>query len=318
MTQLKIVKPTTEAERRTRTTTDTWAFTAAQLKELALPPFQRPLRVTPKVLEIAEIIKLDGGIVPGVMTLGVLDGKRWLVDGQHRREAFYLSECKEGCVDVRITHFDSMAEMSEEFAALNSRIVNMKPDDLLRALESSYPHIAKIRRACPFVGYDNIRRKNGSTPVLSMSAVLRCWTGSAHEVPQPNGAAAHLAKELTEDERDHLIAFLGLAHDAWSNNPEFFRLWGNLNHMLCMWIYRRLVISAYSTKIKLISKEQFGRCLMGVSAASGYLDYLVNRGVSKQTIGPTYDRLRNIFVGRLEHDTGKKPFMPSPAWGRAR
>jgi hypothetical protein len=317
VSQLKIVKPTTEAERRTRTTTDTWLCTPAQLKELVLPPFQRALRVTAKVQEIAESIKVDQGIIPGVLTIGVLDGKRYLVDGQHRREAFFLSECKEGCVDVRITHFDSIAEMADEYVQLNSRIVNMKPDDILRGIETSYPNISKIRKACPFVGYDFVRRGE-KTPLLSMSAVLRCWTGSAHEVPHSTGSATSLATSLTDEERDHLIGFLGCAHGAWGNDPSFFGLYKNLNLMICMWLYRRMVITAYSTKIKLISKEQFAKCLMSVSAAGGYLDYLVNRSAGKASFGPTYDRLRNIFVGRLEHDTGKRPFMPSPQWGRSR
>jgi len=318
VSQLKIVRPTTEAERRTRTTTDTWLFTPAQLQELVLPPFQRQLRVTPKVAEIAELVKEDGGIIPGVLTIGVLDGKRYLVDGQHRREAFYLSELKEGCVDIRITHFASMGEMATEFRTLNSRIVNMRADDILRAIELENPNIAKIRKARPFVGYDMIRRGERSSLLLSMSATLRCWTGSAHEVPHASGSAADLATQVTDDERDHLIGFLGCAHGAWGNDEAFHGLWKNLNLMLCMWIYRRMVIDAYSKKIKLVSQDQFTRCMMSVSAASAYVDYLVNRPVAKTSLGPTYDRLRNIIVGRIEHDTGKRPFMPSPAWGRAR
>ena len=51
-----------------------------------------------------------------------------------------------------------MAEMGDAFVALNSRLVNMRPDDILRGLEGSIPALQEIRASCPFVGYDQIRQ----------------------------------------------------------------------------------------------------------------------------------------------------------------
>src|SRR5439155_2436385 len=40
-----------------------------------------------KVRALAEQVKADGGVMPGIITLGVVDGVTYLIDGQHRRES---------------------------------------------------------------------------------------------------------------------------------------------------------------------------------------------------------------------------------------
>jgi hypothetical protein len=35
-----------------------------------LPAFQRPLRVNAKVLALVEEIRTEGGVIPGILTLG--------------------------------------------------------------------------------------------------------------------------------------------------------------------------------------------------------------------------------------------------------
>ena len=68
---LKLVKPSTEAEKATRTTSDTWEVTPNDVKAWKLPPFQRPLKINKKVTDISEEIATNG-VFPGVITLGVL------------------------------------------------------------------------------------------------------------------------------------------------------------------------------------------------------------------------------------------------------
>ena len=48
--------------------------------------------------------------------------------------------------------------MAEEFTRLNSSMVKMRPDDLLRAMESSTLSLQMIRKHCDFVSYDQVRR----------------------------------------------------------------------------------------------------------------------------------------------------------------
>lgn len=312
---LKIAKPSTEAERTTQTTLDTIEITPDLVRSWKLPPFQRPLRTNDKLVSLSQEIARNDGIVPGVLTLGVLDKQRWLIDGQHRREAFLLSDCLTGYVDVRICHFSSMAEMGEEFVNLNSRIVQMRPDDILRGLEESYPALLRIKKACPFVGYDQIRRSDKG-PVLSMSALLRCWYGSVPDVPAGGGTSAlRLATTLTNDDADQCSAFLNDAFRAWGRDQAYFRLWGNLNLTLCMWLHRRLVIASQApgSRVQRLSRDQFTKCMMSLSA-SDYVDWLLGRNSQTRDNSPAYMRIKAVFAKRLEADLGHKVALPSPAW----
>jgi len=311
---LKIIKPSTEAERSTRTTLDTIEISPHEVKSWKVPPFQRPLRVNDKVRALAVTIKDDSGVIPGILTIGVLDKQRYILDGQHRREAFLISECLVGYVDVRIAHFDSMAEMGEEFVNLNSQLVRMRPDDILRGLEGTHAPVAKVRRRCPFVGYDMVRRGERS-PMLSMSALLRCWFASAPEVPSAGGlTSVGILSRFTDEEADNVISFLDMAMHAWGRDVEYQRLWLNLNLTLTMWVYRRLVITPYSVRTQKITKDLFTKLLMSLSADSNYLDWLVGRQLRDRDRSPCYGRIRASFTGRLLAETGKKPSFPAPAW----
>lgn len=315
--QLKIVKPSTEAERSTRTTLDTIEVTPDLMRSWKLPPFQRELRVNEKLMAIAQQVKGDDGVIPGVITLGVLNKERYIVDGQHRREAFMLSECLTGYCDVRVLHFDNMAEMGEEYVRLNSRIVNMKPDDIMRGLEESYPALAKIRRRCSFVGYGQIRRSERA-PVLSMSALLRCWHGSGGETPKSGGASAiMLATSLTEESAEEATGFLELAFKAWGRDQAYVRLWGNLNLTLCMWLYRKVVLGSglnNFSRTKRFTRDDFAKCMMSLSASTDYIDWLLGRNSMSRDNSPAYARIKAIFVKRIEAETGSKIVLPQPAW----
>lgn len=312
----KIIPLKTSSEKKTRTTVDTIHFTRDEINSWKNPPFQRPLRINEKVKAIASQIKEDGGVLPGIITLGVLSGVKYLVDGQHRRQAFLLAELPDGYTDVRIHYFDTMADMGEEFVNLNSCIIRLRPDDILRGLEASVPALAEIRKRCPFVGYDMIRR-GPTSPIVSMSMALRVWRGSQNEVPAPHGvasSASNLASTMTEEETRPLIDFLTCAVEGFGRDAEYARLWGSLNLMICMWLYRRTVIVQYSPNTPRLTKDQFKKCLMSLSANAGYLDWLVGRNLGERDRSPAYDRIRQAFVKRIEADTGKKPRMPAPAW----
>ncbi len=311
---LRIVKPSTDAEKKTGTTTDTWEFTPAIAKTWESPPFQRPLRENDKVIAAAEEIKTNGGVISGTFTIGIFDKRKWLVDGQHRRSAFYRSGCPIGYVDVRIIHFDSMADMADEFVRVNSRLVNMRPDDMVRGMEASCEPIAKLRRRCPFVGYDNIRR-NDRSPVVAMAQLLRCWAGAGNDTPRTGGvSAAQLAQQFTMEDCDQLAQFLDCAFTAWGRDIQNARLWSTLNLTLCMWLFRKIHLTSYSTKTQRVDRELFVKCLMQVSAAEIYVAWLVGRQLCTRDISPTYSRLKGLFTARIESETGKKAYLPAPSW----
>jgi hypothetical protein len=311
-----------EAPKAAQSRMETLIITPAMVNTWKLPPFQRPLRINDKVRAVTEQIKKTE-CIEGVLTLGKLKGDNsyFVVDGQHRIEAFKLSEIAEAIADVRLMPFDSMAEMADEFVRLNSSLVKMRPDDILRGLEDSSPALKAIRKSCEFVGYDNIRR-GGHGPILSMSALLRCWTGASYETPTGNAgglSAAGLAQSIDQASVQNMIAFLATAHSAWGRDPEYFRLWGNLNLALCMWLWNKLVMDRERSGAKrhvVLSITNFKHCLMSISADSDYLAWLPGRVLGDRDRSPAYGRLKTIFSKRLASELSgvKKLLLPQPAW----
>lgn len=313
MSHLKLVK----AGKETHTVVDTLEITPKQLQEWEAPPFQRPLRVNGRVLELAEDFKKNGGVFPGVLTIGLLKNRKYIVDGQHRVHAFVLSELPMGYADVRFREYASMDAMAEDFVQLNSVIVRMRPDDILRGLEGSSDSLTAIRKHCPYVGYDFIRRNANTSPILSMSALLRCWTAASKDCPGSGGvhaSAVELPKMLTRDDADQICSFLDIAFKAWGRDAEYAKLWSGLNLTLCMWLYRHMVLQAWSQRVPKLSRDHFVKCLQSMSASSDYLDWLVGRSLTDKDRGPAYSRIRRIFVTRLHQETKTKVFMPQPEW----
>ena len=252
------IKPTTQMEKRTRTVVDTILVTPDKVRAWKLPAFQRQLRENRKVLALAEQLKTDGGVWPGIVTLGVLGGETYLIDGQHRAHAFVMSGIAEGYTDVRIHYFSSVADMGDEFVKLNSQLVVMRPDDILRGLEPSMPVLKTIRETCPFIGYDVVRR-SPKAPMLSMSMALRTWRAGINEVPARNGGepARQIASAMDETELRFFTDFMNIAYKSFGRDVEYQRLWSGLNLCLSVWMYKHLVLSQYSPKSPRLTKETF-------------------------------------------------------------
>lgn len=301
---------------------ETKLFDRTEATNWVIPPFQRPLRVNPKVRALAEELKANGGFISGVLTLGKLkaDKNTYLVDGQHRIEAFKISELPEAIADVRTCTFDSMVDMADEFVLLQSSLVKMRPDDVLRGLEGSTRALQIIRSTCNFVGYDQVRRNGQYSPVVGMSAALRAWSGTTFETPVSHRSgctSAQLAKEIDDSEVANLCKFLHVAYGAWGHDVTYGRLWSALNMGLCMWMYRHLVMDTdRSTKRSIVmNTDQFKKCLQSVSAAGDYIDWLANRALNDHHRAPCYRRLKTLFTVRLREDgVSESPKFPSPAW----
>lgn len=306
-----------------RSDMETRIISSNEVIEWRIPPFQRAIRVNQKVLDLVEELKIKGGIIPGIITLGRLpaDPATYVVDGQHRIEAFTLSQMPEAIADCRTIHFDSMSDMAEEFVKLNSRLVNMRPDDVLRGLAQSDPLLQRILKACPFVGFDQVRRGHDASPVVGMSVLLRAWHGSSKDTPGVGSiSAASVLKELTPLDVDHLIEYMGMAYSAWRRDPEYNRLWGALNMTMTMWMYRRLVLGEHSTTAKRaahFTKAQFVKGLVALtntSAVTNYIDWLQGHTMGDRDRGPAYNRIKDAFAHALQADTGVRPKFPQPAW----
>ena len=314
------IKGRREAPRAERSSMETLIITLDQVDSWKVPPFQRPLHINAKIQKLAEDIK-RGECIPGVVTLGQLGkhGDLYIVDAQHRLEGFKMSGLTEVIADVRIVHFDSMADMSQEFVQLNSALVRMRPDDLLRALESSTRSLKRVKSECSWIGYNQIRRGDNHNPILGMSVVIKCWCASMAETPVTHlsgRSVAQAAADMDATETDHLLRWLHLAYAAWGRDPEHFRLWQALNLTLCMWLYRRVVIDKVRgvKRFVVLNDEQYRQCLMTLSASRTYLDYLIGRGLNERGRSPTYARIRELFLKRLRSEGIPRPLLPGPAW----
>jgi hypothetical protein len=299
---------------------ETLIVSTEEVSSWALPPFQRPLRINAKVQSLAEEIKTNQTSIPGVLTLGKLKGANstFIVDGQHRVEAFKLSGLPEAIADIRVIHFDTMADMAEEFVHLNSSLVRMRPDDVLRGLEHSTPNLQRIRKECPFVGYDNIRRSSTSSPIVGMSQLLRSWAGAATETPSVGGASAvAIASYMPELECEQLIHFLKIAHASWGRDPEYYRLWATLNLCMTMWMWRRIVLhrAGGQQRYTTLTVNQFKQCMMSMSASPDYIDWLQGRSMGDRDRSPCYNKIKTLFTRRLAQEGySMRPKFPQPGW----
>ena len=308
-----------------RSHTETKLLTLADLESLKQPPFQRPIRITPRVIQFLNELKAARGIITGVLTIGQLpdDPSRWKVDGSHRIEAAKISGLGEFLAEVRTVQFKSMAEMSEEFVRLNSWLVRFKPDDILRGLEQTEPALGKLREVCSsngfsFIGYDNIRRSSSSSAIVGMSPVLRAWFGSVNDTPRMEVTATKLVVRLDDENITQLGSFLNCAFHAWNTDPQSYRLWGNLNLLVCMWLFRRIVLKQNDGPTKrhvYITVRQFAQCLMSLSADADYRDWLFGRAIIERDRAGCYKRIKEAFVPRLMHELGMKQVkMPGGEW----
>jgi hypothetical protein len=308
-----------------RSQMDTVELTPGGIRRWKKPPFQRELRITPKVLALRDEILSNGGILPGVITLGKMGSDTYLVDGQHRTEAFLLTEMPVGYVDARICFFEDMGEMGEEFVKLNSALVRMKNDDIVRGLEGVNPLISAIRKKCPFVGYDRIRQGNNSRTLLAMAVILKTWFGSAGATPTPGPSSIDAIKLLDDEQVKLLTSFLADCNSAWGNDQSNYRLWGTLNMSILMWLWRR--IAKPRTKIEMTQRglermtylegEQWAKCLMALSADVTYSAWLVGRAIRDRDRSPCYSRIRSIMTKRLTLEGVKLIRFPQAEWTKS-
>ncbi len=321
MTNVISIKGSRTAPRSRQSSMETLVISVDQVSEWRVPGFQRPVRVNAKVLAMAEELKHGEVSLSGVITLGKVakEPRLWIVDGQHRLEAFKMSGVKEVIADVRIVHFDDMAEMADQFVELNTALVKMRPDDILRGLEPTCVNLQRIRAACPFVGYDKIRRNSSSGPILGISAVATCWHGSGQETPVAHCSGSSVATVIQAFDKESIeqfVRFLNIAMAAWGRDPEYQRFWTKLNLILCMWLWRNLVLDRQRglKRSVVLDDAMFRKCLMAVSADRTYGEWLQGRNTMERDRSPALRHLKRIFVARLALEGIKGAKLPQPAW----
>jgi hypothetical protein len=277
---------------------DTLCITPELVAAWRSPPFQREKKVNAKVRAISREIATNGGVLPGVIHLGVLDGQTYLVDGQHRTAAFLMTGLPLGYCDVRTVTFKTMGEMGNEFVNVSSVLRRMGPDDLLRGMEGTAEGIgiSYLRQRCPFIGYGNVRRGGNAQVMLSMSSALRSWFAARRETPSNGvGCARDLLDAFTLVEAEHAAVFYGLCFDAWGREAKARRLWLSLTTTICGWLYIRLVLGhglSEFPKTKVIGEETFRNCLLALGADATFADWVFHRQLTERVRTAAYIRIK--------------------------
>ena len=267
-------------EREARATTFLAMITSLDILLWIIDPkIQREFKCNPKVQGLAKVLPSLGAI-PGTITLGVWEGKVYVLDGQHRLGAYqvYLTEGGKDSIRAMLhwIFFDEgqggYAAMGKKFDELQMVLSKMTPDDSLRPLEHSTPVLQYIRKNCGFVGYDRLR-KAARGRYLSMAVLIRAWLGSGTETPvSAPGTARDLVRVLSPDDAKNCTSFANLANEVWGAKPDIRQLWNSLNLTICMWLYRRMVLNP-EDGVTALSPEQFKACVSRLSRKIDGYDY---------------------------------------------
>lgn len=314
-------------ERSLRSVTAYTKLTVADVNEWVIDPdIQRDLRLTPKVKAIGIVIG-QTKLIPSTITIGIYDGKQYLLDAHHRVEGWkmYVENGGEDgvCALVNWIHFDTQAAMALKFVELQMCLVRMRPDDGLRALQHSSPPLQLIKDECPYVGFGAIQRCNTTSAVLSMSVLLRCWMGSKPETPvTSSGAALDITLAMNMVDARQCADFVALAHRAWGRVAEYSRLWGALNLTLCMWLYRRMVLDTTTTEVTHLTPDQFRMCLVALTNSTpnidDYVEWLRSKTMNHQNRQIAMQRyILALFSARIRQERGqraRKPVFPTSPW----
>jgi hypothetical protein len=312
---MQLVPKTEVSEPSAGTVMDAKIVSLDEMNSWQRPPFQRDEKLTAKVKDFAAGLKTNGGIVSGLILLGKLRGDEttiYLVDGQQRRLACNTSNEKQFYIEFCLKYYTSFVDMAEDFKRTNGRLVSFRPDDFLRAYEVTHPQLRLLHESCDFLGYSR-GGSNHRGSVLTVSCALKCWFGAMQPSPAVYGQATELAEHLDEIQRQHMTTFFNTAYSAWESDRCNARLWTNLNLLMCMYLYRKLVLEPRGNPLP---KDMFRKCLLSVAANAGYSEWLVGRQQYERDRDPCFKRLKRIFLARLNSEYNGKCRIqfPKPEW----
>lgn len=286
------------------------------------PPFQRPVAIGRNLGKLAVNLQDDEFLLTTIY-LGVLDGVTYIVDGQHRKEAFIASGLRRLVAPVTTRYYPDgtagLTRMCEDFLKINTHVKNPTANDKLRALEPTNPLIGKIREDCPFVGYSGFRRSD-SSPIVSMAQAIRALVISAQEAPGSAGrSAVDHAVEMRSSEVNGLKTFLKLAYESWGRDAENKYLWSPMNLTMCLWFFRRMLRSPSSSgSLGNTTQAQFLDIFFGLMSNRRYRALLQgNKGGrlhDSNTRNPVCRELMKTIKAQLKKDGTKSPYIPKPSW----
>lgn len=319
-------------------------FTPERLDEWNRPEFQRPLLINQDVQGMARKMMLEAAAdkegmcsIPGIILFGRFLGDDYLLDGQHRIFGAFALACgkralegtteflteggvrpKMALASTETRHYNSLSEMAQAFVNAQKKLVALKADDSLRALEYTNTYLRDLREACPFIGYE--KNKNTKDRIMiSMSAAIRTWFGSG-ATPATGPECSRAASYLDETETARLISFFIACERAGWVDSMWPNLWGTLNIGLNMWLWRKLVLGKENKfrgggDFMALTVQQYAECMKGLKTPE-YAKFLKSRALRFQDRLITYEYIQDLFMPELARQGIIGPKFPVPqGWG---
>lgn len=282
-----------------------------------LPPWARTPKVNKTVLQVADDLKKFPHL-KSTLVLGVYDGCIWKIDCNHRLLGFLYSELE--CITAHcIFHYcDSHEEMYEFYKIYQRHIRTPTKDDNLKGFEITHPPLKYISSKCRFVTYNSIG--DDAHRRIKMSTVVQAWYDSVPYIPRHvKGNVEEQAAGLTKENAEKIVEFLLACRDGLGLDQAV--LWKQVNIVLLMWLYRRLVWGETSLEeeedqeYSTFTKDQFINGIMGLQANS-YYGALHRRKLDSDRMS-VYQSLINHFRNSLKDNKVKIPklCLPTrPSW----
>lgn len=295
----------------TRTITSVIEVSRETLESLLTPHSQRELKTSNRNVksQVKEIQQT--GIIPGTILIGIVNGKAYKYDGQHRIWAALETDLDLFVTRIQVTEFASQAELGMATMKANAPLVRRTPDDNLKTMEDTYPVLKKIMKECPFLGYS----KRTTTVVMSANLALQCWDYSKRRAPSNRGGTPvdKVIEKMSTDEAKKIIDTFHMLHEAWGADKQYKSMWSKLNVTLVLWLWRALVDDPKSTgRSTRLTKAQFRDAIMGLSADSTYLSWIYGRLLRDDDRTPCYNRIKIIIVKRLREMHDISAILPTP------
>ena len=315
---LPVIKTATERQSRV-VQAQHWVTVEAIRNSYELPAAQRPLTLNRKVVELASTLRAASTpCLHGTIVIGIVDGRMYIIDGQHRLRAIEESGVPEVLILVAYEFLDSIEDVGRRFVELNEHLVRMMTDNILNGYIASSEALTYIMEHCRFIGTSQIRRSDRSGPMVSLSLMLRCWYGSANDTPSGSAglSALEIARTMQVGDARNLVAFSDAAFTAFGRESPNKPLWSALNLTLCMWLFRQTVLDA-TGRVTPLNIANFRAGLRGLAASTDYIDFLVQRKLDPTNRRVTYERLAKLFASRIRQDRDhplRTVRLPQPEW----
>lgn len=285
--------------------------TVALVNSWERPDFQRMFKQTKNVVDATNQIGRTEEI-PGTIWIGVWEGRSYVVDGQHRIEAFLGANIAEALASVAFKAFDSYDAMARFYRMINTPLRSFSAQDNLKAAAVEYESLRIIEREATFASWYKPKRNSGKT--IQISSMVRFWGMARSDAPGGSAQVVAVAAGMNKLAAHRLCVFGSLCHDAWGTDSGYAALWGGLNFPVVLWLYARTVLRDPEPSLRVTRLDQpaFKKALVSLCDES-YVDWLRGRNSLQNFRSPCYNKIKQRFKATLEK-RGERLTLPSPDW----